>query len=305
VKDKSLFRNSVLHVNLEPCSHTGRTPPCADMIIKAGIPEVVIGTADPNPVVSGNGILKLEKAGVHVIKGILEKECLDLNRRFFTYHRFKRPYIILKWAQTSDGFIDVLRENPSVSQPTWISNEISRMMVHKWRSEEQAVLVGKQTAMMDNPRLNVREWPGRSPIRMAIDRNLKLPKKLNLFDHASTTVIFNALLDQKEKQTHYVRLDFERSILDSMLHYMYETGIQSVLVEGGRMLIQSFIQAGLWDEARVFKGKKQFGDGISAPVIASVIPEEFYIREDQLLIYRNDNENSARLLMNVTKSSKR
>jgi diaminohydroxyphosphoribosylaminopyrimidine deaminase/5-amino-6-(5-phosphoribosylamino)uracil reductase len=191
VKDKTLLRNSVLYVNLEPCSHSGKTPPCAEMIIEAGIPEVVIGTADPNPIVSGNGIKKLEHAGIRVTTGILEKQCIALNRRFITFHSRKRPYIILKWAQTSDGFIDVLRENQGISRPTWISNEISRKLVHKWRSEEQAILVGTQTAILDNPQLNVREWTGNSPIRMVIDRQLKLSKKLNLFNNSSTTIVFN------------------------------------------------------------------------------------------------------------------
>ena len=287
VKDKTLLRSSALYVNLEPCSHTGKTPPCAEMIIGAGIPEVVIGTADPNPIVSGNGIKKLENSGIRVTTGMLEKQCRALNRRFITFHSCKRPYIILKWAQTIDGFIDVLRENPGISQPTWISNEISRMLVHKWRSEEQAVLVGTQTAIMDNPRLNVREWPGSSPIRMVIDRQLKLSKKLNLFDNASTTLVFNELIDLKEGQTHYVRLDFEGSLLEPMLNYLYETGIQSILVEGGRRLIDSFIQADLWDEARVFKGFKQFGAGVPAPVIQTAEPEEYRIREDVLMFYQN------------------
>jgi diaminohydroxyphosphoribosylaminopyrimidine deaminase/5-amino-6-(5-phosphoribosylamino)uracil reductase len=289
VKDKSLLRDSVLYVNLEPCSHTGKTPPCADMIIKAGIPEVVIGTADPNPLVAGNGILKLRKAGIRVSTGVLEKECIALNRRFFTCYLLKRPYIILKWAQTADGFIDVIREKPSVLQPTWISNEISRVLVHKWRSEEQAILVGTKTAIMDNPRLSVREWPGKQPVRMVIDRNLRISKDLNLFDNTSPTLVFNALSELTEDMTHYVKLDFENNMLGSMLSYMVDSGIQSVLVEGGRMLIQSFIDKGLWDEARVFTGRKLFGNGIPAPVIDSIRPESFHIREDLLMVYRNAN----------------
>jgi diaminohydroxyphosphoribosylaminopyrimidine deaminase/5-amino-6-(5-phosphoribosylamino)uracil reductase len=289
VKDKSLLRNSILYVNLEPCSHTGKTPPCVDMIIRAGIPEVVIGIADPNPLVAGNGIGKLQLAGVKVITGVLKDQCRELNRRFLTFHTHKRPYIILKWAQTSDGFIDIIRENPGILQPTWISNDISRMLVHKWRSEEQSVLVGTQTAIMDNPRLNVREWPGKSPIRMVIDKNLKLSKKLNLFDNTSTTIVFNALTNLQKDHTRYVRLNTNGGFLNAMLSYLYETGIQSVLVEGGRTLINSFIMANLWDEARVFTGQKQFTAGVPAPVIQTAESEEFHIREDLLMLYRNES----------------
>ncbi|MFO7370386.1 MAG: bifunctional diaminohydroxyphosphoribosylaminopyrimidine deaminase/5-amino-6-(5-phosphoribosylamino)uracil reductase RibD [Bacteroidales bacterium] len=289
VKDKSLLRKSVLYVNLEPCSHTGRTPPCADMIIRAGIPEVVIGTVDPNPLVSGKGIGMLEKAGIRVMKGVLEKECIDLNRRFFVFHRHKRPYVVLKWAQSADGFIDVIREANTTNQPTWISNEISRMLVHKWRSEEQSIMIGTRTAAMDNPRLNVREWPGKSPIRVVIDRNLSLPKNLHVFDNTSSTIVFNALHDYSEGLTTYARINYSDSMLNQALGYLYDHEIQSVFVEGGRMLIDSFIQEGLWDEARVFKGKIYFNSGVGAPVIPSVKPEEIHIREDMLLLYRNDN----------------
>ena len=289
VKDRSLLGKSVLYVNLEPCSHTGRTPPCADMIIRSGIPEVVIGTSDPNPLVSGRGISLLEKAGIKVVTGILDKDCRNLNRRFFTFHERKRPYVVLKWAQSADGFIDVIRENGVTTQPTWISNEISRILVHKWRSEEQSIMVGTRTAALDNPRLNVREWPGKSPIRVVIDRNLRLPKDLHVFDNACPTLVFNALRDYREGLTTYARFDYSDSILNQALSYMYDHEIQSAFVEGGRMLIDSFIREGLWDEARVFTGKILFGRGIGAPVIATVKPEEIYIREDKLLLYRNDN----------------
>jgi diaminohydroxyphosphoribosylaminopyrimidine deaminase/5-amino-6-(5-phosphoribosylamino)uracil reductase len=288
VKDKSLLKKSVLYVNLEPCSHTGKTPPCADLIIKSGIPGVVVGITDPNPLVAGKGLKKLNDAGITVTSGILEEACSDLNKRFITYHSRKRPYVILKWAQTSDGYIDVLREKPEVQHPTWISNEISRMLVHKWRSEEQSILVGTQTAVMDNPRLNVREWPGSSPIRLVIDRSLRLSKKLNLFDNNSPTIIFNSLMDLQENNTNYVCIDFKGNFLERILQYLYETGIQSVLVEGGRMLIDTFIHGNLWDEARVFKGKKVFGSGVPAPFIPMIQPEEYHIRKDILMLYRNN-----------------
>ncbi|HEX2396175.1 MAG TPA: bifunctional diaminohydroxyphosphoribosylaminopyrimidine deaminase/5-amino-6-(5-phosphoribosylamino)uracil reductase RibD [Bacteroidales bacterium] len=292
VEDKSLLRNSVLYVNLEPCSHTGKTPPCADTIINHGIPEVVIGTTDPNPLVSGNGIKKLKNAGVFVTVKVLEKQCLDLNKRFITYHLCQRPYIILKWAQTCDGFIDVNRDGTENLQPTWISNDISRMLVHKWRSEEQAILIGTHTAAMDNPRLNVREWEGRSPIRMIIDRNLTLKHNLHIFDNTSPTIIFNAVKEHEEGQTKYVRLDFNDHFLKNLLDYLYDTGVQSVFVEGGRMLLESLIKENLWDEARVFEGLKKFGSGIPAPVMPDECkPEKYCIREDVLKIYKNGGTN--------------
>ena len=287
VADQSLLKNSIMYVNLEPCSHTGKTPPCADRIIGSGIPQVIAGIIDPNPLVAGKGFGKLRAAGIHVITDVLRDECIDLNRRFITFHVKKRPYIILKWAQTSDNFIDVLRGQPDIQQPTWISNEVSRMVVHKWRSEEQAILVGTRTALMDNPRLNVREWPGKSPVRLVIDRNLKLPKTLNVFDNQSPTIIFNSVLDKQEDQTSYVSINFDGKFLQDMLTFLHEKGIQSVLVEGGRMLLESFIQGNLWDEARVFKGTRKFGAGITAPSIPVVQPEEYFIQEDILMVYYN------------------
>jgi diaminohydroxyphosphoribosylaminopyrimidine deaminase/5-amino-6-(5-phosphoribosylamino)uracil reductase len=287
VKDKSVLEASTLYVNLEPCSHSGKTPPCADMIIGAGIPEVVIGTTDPNPLVSGNGIRKLRQAGVKVISGVLQDDCQIINRRFFTFHGQKRPYIVLKWAQSDDGYIDVLRGSPGILHPTWISNEISRLLVHKWRSEEQSILVGTQTALLDNPRLNVREWPGNSPLRMVLDRNLRLPKTLHLFDNSMPTIVFNAVKEGHEDQTRYVRLDFTGNVLMPLLNFLFDQGIQSVLVEGGQKLINSFIMGNLWDEARVFTGRKHFGAGVHAPEIRHITPREYTLREDTLFFFRN------------------
>jgi diaminohydroxyphosphoribosylaminopyrimidine deaminase/5-amino-6-(5-phosphoribosylamino)uracil reductase len=285
VHDMDLLPDSVLYVNLEPCSHTGKTPPCADMIIRCGIRQVVIGTLDPNPLVAGRGIEKLRKAGISVISQIIPDRCEYLNRRFFTFHTRKRPYVILKWAQSLDGYMDILRETRETTEPNWISNEISRMMVHAWRSEEQAILVGTNTAFLDNPRLNVREWPGRSPMRLVIDRRLRLPGKLHLFDNSVRTLVFNALKEFREGKTYYVRLDFSQDIIPQMMHKLYDLGIQSVMVEGGRKLLDSFIETGCWDETRVFTGRKSFGSGISAPLIRGIIPEEIRIREDSLLVY--------------------
>jgi diaminohydroxyphosphoribosylaminopyrimidine deaminase/5-amino-6-(5-phosphoribosylamino)uracil reductase len=259
------------------------------MIVRYEIPEVNIGSVDPNPLVAGNGIRILEKAGVKVTCGIIPEQCYELNRRFFTYHLQKRPYIILKWAQTRDGFLDVLREKPGITESLWITNEISRALVHKWRSEEQSILVGTQTALMDNPRLNVREWKGKSPVRIVIDRKLRLPGSLNLFDNSVETLVINEKTDVTEGKTRFIKLDFANNVIPSLLKYLYNEGIQSVLVEGGCKLITSFLKENLWDEARVFTGQKQFGTGITAPVIEKIIPEKYPVREDLLYLYRNIN----------------
>lgn len=287
IADKSLLLNAALYVNLEPCSHSGKTPPCADLIIKSGIPEVVIGTTDPNPIVAGKGIEMLQKAGIKVTSGVMEHQCRELNRRFFTFHSKQRPYIILKWAQTSDGYIDVVREDYGVRQPTWISNEISRMLVHKWRSEEQLILVGTRTAEKDNPRLDVREWPGETHFRGVIDRRLRLPESLNLFDNSCPTFVFNELKNITDNQTQYVRLDFNGSVLKHLIRFLHSRGILSVFVEGGQNLLNSFIEEDLWDEARVFIGRQKFATGIPAPMIRHIEPREYHIREDILFFYRN------------------
>jgi diaminohydroxyphosphoribosylaminopyrimidine deaminase/5-amino-6-(5-phosphoribosylamino)uracil reductase len=256
------------------------------MIVRSGIRQVVIGTPDPNPLVAGNGIRKLENAGIRVTSQILTDRCRYLNRRFFTYFTQKRPFVILKWAQTLDGFIDIVRKNGDPPGPNWISNDISRMMVHEWRSEEQAILVGTNTALLDNPRLNVREWPGKSPVRLVIDRTLRLPKSLYLFDNSYKTVVFNGVTDRQEQETRYKQLDFSQDIIPQMMSWLYSQGVQSLLVEGGRQLLETFITSGCWDESRVFTGKKNFGSGIAAPVITDIDPERISVREDVLRIYR-------------------
>jgi diaminohydroxyphosphoribosylaminopyrimidine deaminase/5-amino-6-(5-phosphoribosylamino)uracil reductase len=288
VKDPSLLKQSTLYVNLEPCSHTGKTPPCADLIIRSGIPEVVVGIADPNPLVAGKGLQKLKEAGIKVTANVLAEPCAELNKRFITYHTRHRPYIIIKWAETLDGFIDVVRGDPEIQEPTWISNEISRMLVHKWRSEEQSIMVGTRTVIMDNPHLNVREWPGKSPMRLVIDRNLRLPHNMHVLDDQHPTVIFNEVKQEAGEFTQYIKIDFDHDFLPQVMHHLYEAGIQSLLVEGGRFLIESLISEDLWDEIRVFKGSKLFGKGLPAPIIPSVKPETYFIRKDVLMIYRNE-----------------
>jgi len=286
VKEKNLLKDSVLYVNLEPCSHSGKTPPCADMIIKYGIPKLVSGTTDPNPLIAGKGLDKLNSAGIITVNGIMAEECEYLNRRFFTFHKKKRPYIILKWAQTNDGFIDVIRDIDKLERPLWISNPVSKMLVHKWRSEEQAILVGTNTAYMDDPELNVREWPGKSPVRMVIDRNLRLPESLKIFNRKSETWIFNEKLEKTDANLRYIKIDFNK-LIKELTEYLYSENILSLIIEGGKQLAQSFIDSGIWDEARVFEGRIVFNKGVSAPLIHGIIPEETHIQNDRLLIYRN------------------
>jgi diaminohydroxyphosphoribosylaminopyrimidine deaminase/5-amino-6-(5-phosphoribosylamino)uracil reductase len=238
-------------------------------------------------VVAGKGIEKLRQAGITVEFPVIPEACREVNRRFFTFHIRKRPWVILKWAQTRDGFIDVVRNNNSPVAPNWISNDISRMIVHRWRAEEQGILVGTHTAQLDNPRLNVREWPGYSPVRMVIDRQRKLPSTLHLFDNTSDTFVFCASEELTVNRTRYVQLDFEKDIIPQMLARIASEGIQSIIVEGGRKLLTGFIESGLWDEARIFTGAKEFGSGILAPEIQAVKSSELHIREDLLTIYRN------------------
>jgi diaminohydroxyphosphoribosylaminopyrimidine deaminase/5-amino-6-(5-phosphoribosylamino)uracil reductase len=267
VRDHSKLRESVLYVNLEPCSHFGKTPPCADLISKKGIPVVVAGTMDPNPVVSGKGFQLMKEKGIQVISDILKDDCVHLNRRFFTFHVKKRPYIILKWAQTRDKYIDVNRENHENDRINWITDEACRRLVHKWRAEEQAILVGSKTVMMDNPRLTTRNWPGKSPLRLVIDREGKLTDNLNILDGSAGTVIFTCQPRQDRINLTYIKLEKGKNIIQNILEYLYYKNIQSLIVEGGRILINEFLNQNTWDEARIFTGKKIFNQGVPAPVI--------------------------------------
>jgi diaminohydroxyphosphoribosylaminopyrimidine deaminase / 5-amino-6-(5-phosphoribosylamino)uracil reductase len=267
VDDKSLLQESTLYVNLEPCSHFGKTPPCCDAIIQHKIPRVVISNVDPNRLVKGKGIEKLRNAGVEVSTDVLVDEGLELNKRFFTFQKKSRPYIILKWAQTEDRFIDVIRHPAHPQKPTWITNEDARMLVHKWRAEEQAIMVGTNTAFLDNPKLNVRDWMGKNPLRIVVDRSLRLPRNLHLFDGSIATLVFTQreVEEQDVRNVEYVTVPFDEYVPEHMLGELYRRQIQSVIIEGGAKLINSFLTANLWDEARVFTGKKYFGSGIEAP----------------------------------------
>lgn len=282
VKDKSQIQGSTVYVNLEPCSHTGKTPPCAEMLIEQKVKRVILSNVDSNPLVGGNGIKRLSEAGIEVVAGVLEKAGRELNKRFFTFHEQQRPYIILKWAQTADGFI--ARSN---YESKWISNEFSRQLVHKWRSEEDAVLVGTKTAAHDNPMLTVRDWSGRDPVRLVIDRFLRLSDKLNLFDGSVKTISFNLLKHEEHAKLSLVRLD-EQDFLTSLITHLEKEKIQSVMIEGGSLTLSMFIQAGLWDEARVFTSPRLFHSGIAAPSLRGNFLSEENILTDTLKIYERD-----------------
>jgi diaminohydroxyphosphoribosylaminopyrimidine deaminase / 5-amino-6-(5-phosphoribosylamino)uracil reductase len=276
VENKEVLHESTAYVNLEPCSHFGKTPPCADLLINEGIRKVVISNLDTNPLVGGNGIRKLREAGVEVVTGILADSGRELNRRFFTFIEKKRPYIILKWAQTSDGFI--AREN---YESKWISNEFSRQLVHKWRSEEDSVLVGSRTAAHDNPSLNVRDWTGRDPVRIVFDRFLKLDRKLKLFDGSQKTICVNVLKHEEHKNLSMMRVN-EMDFLKEVMNHLHQANIQSLIVEGGATTLNLFIEIGLWDEARVFKSPRNFARGIPAPLIRGKVIHRENIGDDLL-----------------------
>jgi diaminohydroxyphosphoribosylaminopyrimidine deaminase/5-amino-6-(5-phosphoribosylamino)uracil reductase len=260
--DRVLIGRSTLYVSLEPCAHFGKTPPCADLIIRSGIPRVVIGCRDPFPAVNGKGIGRLRAAGVEVTTGVLEKECIRLNRRFFTSHLHHRPYIILKWAQTANGLI-------AGHGVRWhISNDITNRLVHKWRSEEASILVGPRTALLDDPQLTVRQWTGRDPVRVVIDKELQLPSSLKLFDGKVRTIVFNNLHHGPHGHLEHYQLATDSGLIDQLVLALHDLQLQSVLVEGGARLLQSFIEEDYWDEARVITSD-ELGppDGLPAPLL--------------------------------------
>ncbi|MDG2431777.1 bifunctional diaminohydroxyphosphoribosylaminopyrimidine deaminase/5-amino-6-(5-phosphoribosylamino)uracil reductase RibD [Flavobacterium sp.] len=286
VKDKSLLKRATIYVSLEPCSHFGKTPPCSDLIIQSGIPNVVIGTVDPNIQVAGKGIKKLIAAGIHITVGVLEQECYQLNKRFFTFHNKKRPFVILKWAQSLDGFIAPAAK--AEKKPVWITNPYSRQLVHKWRSEEQAILVGTQTAVDDNPRLDVRDWTGSNPIRIVIDANNRIPRESHLFDNLVKTIVIGENFDAiSTENCIFERIDFEGNIAEQILEIIYNHQIQSVIIEGGLRTLQTFIESGLWDEARIFKSNTLLHNGVVAPKLLLQESTKQFIDNDELIISRN------------------
>lgn len=270
VKDKSLLEKATLYVTLEPCSHFGKTPPCADYIIKHKIPKVVIGCVDTHSVVAGKGIERLISKGVDVVVGVLEDKCWEQHKRFFTVQNKNRPYVILKWAQTQDGF--VAPKHKDTNRPVWISNAISRQLVHKWRSEEHAILVGTNTALSDNPKLDVRSWGGESPVRIVLDRTLRVPKENNLLDRSIKTIVCTSvsddLLPTSDELLLYEQLNFENDVAKQLCAILMKHQIQSVIIEGGTQTLNSFIEEKVWDEARVFYGENKFHEGVKAPVLS-------------------------------------
>ena len=265
VKDESLLSKATIYVSLEPCSHYGKTPPCADLIICKRIPRVVIGCVDPFPLVAGRGIRKLQEAGISVTVGVLEQECKELIRRFTTYNLKKRPYITLKWAESADGFIDIIRQD---GKPVILSTPLTALHAHKLRAENQAILVGRKTALLDNPSLSTRHWYGRHPLRLVIDKDLSLPSGLHLFDGSLPTVVFTSRQKESSNNLEYRQLDFTQDILPQIMQVLYEKKIQTLLVEGGSQLLQSFLSSGLWDEAYVEHSRTILKEGVAAPSIS-------------------------------------
>ena len=286
VKEKSQLKDATIYVSLEPCSHFGKTPPCADLIIENGIKNVVVGSIDPNQKVAGRGIKKLKEAGCIVTEGVLKNECNELNKRFFTYHIKKRPFIILKWAETEDSLIA-----PNIKDeinPIWITNKQSRQLVHKWRTEEEAILVGTQTVLDDNPSLTSRDWKGNSPIRIVLDRDLKILIDFSVLDGSVKTIILTEKEVDTRENIFHETINFSKDISNQICDLLYRYKIQSVIIEGGAKTIQTFIDANLWDEARVFTGTSVFNKGIKSPVLSAIISSEEKIKDDTLKIYRND-----------------
>ncbi|MGQ0740274.1 MAG: bifunctional diaminohydroxyphosphoribosylaminopyrimidine deaminase/5-amino-6-(5-phosphoribosylamino)uracil reductase RibD, partial [Bacteroidota bacterium] len=319
-----LIPHSILYVSLEPCAHFGKTPPCTDLILKHKIPEVVIGCRDPFNEVDGKGIEKLKASGVRVESGVLEDECKEMNKRFFTFHTQHRPYVILKWAQTKDGFIappppagGILASDSSIDNQNFedaetppaeglgearlfISNEYSNRLVHQWRSEEAAILVGTNTALLDDPELTTRLWPGHSPVRVVVDMDLKLPESLKVFNQQAPTIMFNTKFHSEQMEwpppfpfkervgVRYYQVTHDVSLVHQMMNALYQLRIQSVLVEGGARLLQSFIDEGIWDEARVIENTKlKIGNGLPAPVLPeTLITKAKILLADVLTIFK-------------------
>jgi diaminohydroxyphosphoribosylaminopyrimidine deaminase/5-amino-6-(5-phosphoribosylamino)uracil reductase len=283
VKDKILLKHATLYVNLEPCSHFGKTPPCADLIIQHKVPQVVICNKDPNPLVAGKGIAKLEAVGIQVITDVLAQEGWHLNRRFFTFHTQKKPYIILKWAQSNDGFITKAND-----KQYWITGDTAKKLSHQWRSEEQAILVGTKTVLTDNPQLNNRYFnTNQQPVRVVVDRNLIIPESSFVLDNSQKTIVFNAVKNLQTENTSYIKINFENSIHE-MLSALYERNILSLIVEGGAKTLNAFIQQNAWHEARILTGNIAFNQGIAAPTVSGKIIYETTVGNDHLTIISNE-----------------
>jgi diaminohydroxyphosphoribosylaminopyrimidine deaminase/5-amino-6-(5-phosphoribosylamino)uracil reductase len=280
VKNQELLKKSTLYVSLEPCSHFGKTPPCCDLIIEKKIPKVVIGTTDPFAKVCGTGIQKMRNSGIEVITGVLENECQTSNKRFFTFHQKKRPYIILKWAETADNFIAPLQKESS--SPYWISNIYAQQNVHQWRSEEMAFLVGTNTVLQDNPSLTTRNWFGKNPVRVYLDRNGKIDNSFAIKDTSSQTICITNRTDlQNTNNVTYAFANFDQNLPEQICNILYQNHLLSVVIEGGTKTLQSFINANLWDETRIFISNSILKTGVKAPVFSS------FSKSETKIIYNN------------------
>ena len=288
VENKSLLKEATIFVTLEPCSHFGKTPPCADLIVKHQLKQVIIGCLDSNSLVAGKGVSHLENAGINVIVGVLETECRMHHKRFFKVQENKRPYIILKWAETKDGFVAPIAKNEI--KPIFISNTYSQQLVHKLRSAEHAILVGTKTVLADNPKLNIRSWSGENPIRVVLDNTLRIPKNSNILDGSTKTIIITSAKDKNivsSKNLIFEEIDFSKNIAKQVCEVLSKYQIQSLIIEGGTQTLQTFIDEKLWDEAIVFVGNTSFVKGVKSPIITKEFKEEF-IESDVLKRYTND-----------------
>ncbi|MGV4412859.1 bifunctional diaminohydroxyphosphoribosylaminopyrimidine deaminase/5-amino-6-(5-phosphoribosylamino)uracil reductase RibD [Chryseobacterium sp. T1] len=283
VRNPKLLKEATIYVSLEPCSHFGKTPPCALKLKEIGFKKVVIGAMDYNEQVNGKGKKILEDASIEVVTGVLKEECEDLNKRFFTFHQKKRPYIILKWAQSGDGFMD------KDYRPTQISNSLSKQYVHKMRSEEQAILVGKNTAINDNPSLTVREIVGNNPIRVLIDFNLDVSREFNIYNDEATTLVFNQIKEEKLDHIHFIKIEKENA-LNQIIKHLHTFSIQSIIIEGGSFTLKQFIEHNLWDEAYIFQNNNlKLENGTKAPKFNFEAIEELKLRDNSVSIYKNQN----------------
>ena len=286
VKNKWLLKQSTVYVTLEPCSHFGKTPPCSDLIIKHCFKKVVIGCIDPNPMVAGSGIKRLKEAGIQIKTGILATLCKEHHKRFFTYQEKKRPFIILKWAESKDGFIAPLIQKEK--KPVWITNLYARQLVHKWRSQEQAILVGTNTVIKDNPSLTTRDWAGKSPIKIIIDKDLTIPNSATVFNQETKTIIITEKKDTNKKNIFFEIINFDKNLPKQICDILYKHQLTSVIIEGGAITLQSFIDANLWDEARVFIGATNFKEGVKKPTINGLQLLVKKIEDNQLTLLKNN-----------------
>ena len=289
VEDKSLLKKATVYVSLEPCSHFGKTPPCAKLLVDSQIKRCVIANFDPNPKVSGRGIQMLKDAGIEITCGVEEKQGRFLNRRFFCFQEKHRPYVILKFAQTLDGFMDIDRSNGN--KQYWITNDAMKVFVHKMRKDNDAFFVGANTIINDNCKLNVRYFCGNNPIRVTYDKNLSLDKPKNFFDDSQKTIVFNDKLQQYVgENTHYIKISNNEEFIPQMLGNLYDNGISSLVVEGGKKTLDKFLQLGLWDEAIVITGNTKFGKGIKSPVIDTLLKASTsWVSDNRIDFFVNNN----------------